>query len=456
MAVDAAKAVRELQETLGDSVLLDAATRSSRGHDRSHHPWEMPEAVVACNSTHDVSRAMAICHRNRIPVVPVGAGTGLEGGANSRAGSVCLDLSPMTEILHLGVQDLNATVQAGVLKSALNNAALPHGLCFPAGPGVDASMGGMASTRASGTKAVAYGTMRENVLGLRVVLADGTVANTGGLARKSAAGYDLTGLFVGAEGTLGIITEVCVRLYGIPESTEMALVPYPTLGSAVQSVSAAIAAGIAFARVELLDDVMVGAMNSYSGVALTVAPTLMVEFEGGPAAVQESVRRFGRIAAVHGALGYEFSPDPERRDTLWRARTDVLPACAALRQGAVTWSTDVCVPISRLAECIEQTQADIAASNILAPIAGHVGDGNFHLAFVLDPDSAAEHAEAAAVNERLVNRALRMGGTCTGEHGIGAGKREALRIEHADSLPIMKSIKAALDPRMLLNPGKVL
>lgn len=452
----AAAAIGELQQALGDAVHLDAASRTARGHDRSHHDWEMPDAVVSCSSTDNVARAMAICHRNGVPVVPIGAGTGLEGGANSRAGSICLDLSAMTGILHLGAHDLDATVQAGLRKNSLNAAARRHGLCFTAGPGVDASVGGMASTRASGTNAVAYGTMRENVLGLRVVLADGTVISTGGLARKSSAGYDLTALFVGAEGTLGIITEVSVRLHGIPECTEMAVVPFPALTAAVLAVSESIAAGIPLSRVELLDDVMVGAMNSYSGIGFTVAPTLMVEFEGGPAAVQESMARFAKIAAAHGALGHEFSPGADRRDVLWQARTDVLPACAAMRPGAVTWSTDVCVPISRLAECIEQTQADIVASNVLAPIAGHVGDGNFHLAFVLDPQSAAERARAEAVNDRLVRRAIAMGGTCTGEHGIGVGKRAALLLEHGNSVAVMKAIKAALDPQGLLNPGKVL
>lgn len=454
--VDTTAAVRDLHAVLGAKVHTDVLTRTSRAHDRSHHEWSMPEAVVACTSTEDVSQALAVCYRHGVPVVPIGAGTGLEGGANSSVGNVCIDLSPMSRILHLGVQDLDATIQAGVMKSALNAAAAAHGLCFPAGPGVDASFGGMASTRASGTNAVAYGTMRGNVLGLTVVLADGTVVTTGGLARKSSAGYDLTALFVGSEGTLGIITEVSVRLYGIPETTATAVVPFPTLGAAVWSVSAAIAAGVPLSRIELLDDVMVGAMNSYSGLSLKEAPTLLVEFEGGPASVSENVSRFEAIASGRGALGYEFADDPLRREVLWQARHDALPAAAALRPGSSTWSTDVCVPISRLADCIEETQADIAAEGVLAPIAGHVGDGNFHLAFVLDTAIASEREAAEAVNERLVRRAVAMGGTCTGEHGIGTGKRAALRLEHGEGVRLMESIKAALDPKRLLNPGKVL
>ncbi|WP_125610372.1 FAD-binding oxidoreductase [Specibacter cremeus] len=456
MALDTAPAVKELRQILGAKVHTGVPARTARAHDRSHHVWSLPDAVVSCASTEDVSRALAVCFRHGVPVVPIGAGTGLEGGANSSTGNVCIDLSPMTEILHLGVQDLDATVQAGVMKSALNAAAAPHGLCFPAGPGVDASVGGMASTRASGTNAVAYGTMRGNVLGLTVVLADGTVVTTGGLARKSSAGYDLTALFVGSEGTLGIITEVSVRLYGIPETTATAVVPFPTLGAAVSSVSAAIAAGVPLSRIELLDDVMVGAMNSYSGLSLKEAPTLLVEFEGGPAAVSENVSRFEAIASSRGALSYEFAADPLRRDALWQARHDALPAAAALRPGASTWSTDVCVPISRLADCIEETQADIAASDVLAPIAGHVGDGNFHLAFVLDPAVPAVLEVAQAVNERLVRRAVAMGGTCTGEHGVGIGKTSALRLEHGEGVRVMETIKAALDPKNLMNPGKVL
>lgn len=455
-ATDVDAAVGELRAVLGTRVHTDVPTRASRAHDRSHHDWSIPEAVVSCTTTEDVSCALAMCFRHGVAVVPIGAGTGLEGGANSSGGNVCIDLSPMNRILHLGVADLDATVQAGVMKSALNAAAAPHGLCFPAGPGVDASFGGMASTRASGTNAVAYGTMRANVLGLTVVLADGTVVTTGGLARKSSAGYDLTALFVGSEGTLGIITEVSVRLYGIPETTATAVVPFPTLGAAVSSVSAAIAAGVPLSRIELLDDVMVGAMNSYSDLSLMEAPTLLVEFEGGPASVAEHVDRFEAIASGRGALGYEFAADPRRRDELWQARHDALPAAAALRPGSSTWSTDVCVPISRLADCIEETQADIAAEGVLAPIAGHVGDGNFHLAFVLDTAVTAEREAAQAVNERLVRRAVAMGGTCTGEHGIGTGKRAALRLEHGEGVRVMEAIKAALDPRQLLNPGKVL
>jgi len=451
-----AGAVCELQALLGAKVHTDARSREARGHDRSHHHWSMPDAVVRCSSTEDVSAALAICHRHGVPVVPIGAGTGLEGGANSSPGCVCLDLSPMAAILHLGVEDLDATVQAGVMKSTLNAALAPHGLFFPAGPGVDASFGGMASTRASGTNAVAYGTMRSNVLGLTVVLADGTVVTTGGLARKSSAGYDLTALFVGAEGTLGIVTEVSVRLFGIPETTATTVVAFSSLSAAVRTVSEAMAVGLGPARIELLDDVMVNAINRYSQLTLVETPTLLVEFEGGPAAVHERLDRFRTIAALWGALHFELAEGSARRDILWRARYDALPAAAALRPGSVTWSTDVCVPISRLSDCIEETQADIAAAGVLAPIAGHVGDGNFHLAFVLDPQMRSEHEAAAGVNQRLVRRAVAMGGTCTGEHGIGMGKVDSLRVEHPAGVAVMRTIKAALDPCNIMNPGKVL
>ncbi|MCG2622487.1 FAD-binding protein [Arthrobacter sp. I2-34] len=449
-------AVTALQQALGAKVAVDLQTRTSRSRDRSHLPHGVADAVVRCASTEDVAAAVRICAAHGVPVVPIGAGTGLEGGANARPGWVSIDLSPMDRILRLGPADLDATVQAGVLKSQLNAALEPLGLWFPAGPGVDASFGGMASTSASGTMAVRYGTLRENVLGLTVVLASGQVVRTGGRARKSAAGYDLTRLFVGAEGTLGIITEVTVRLHGQPEAVSAAVCSFPTLADATLVVQEAVQAGIPVARVELLDEAMVAAVNAYSATGLPEAAALFFEFHGTPRSVQEQAGQLREIAAAHGGTGFDAAVGPQERDRLWQARTDVLPSCQALLAGSVTWSTDVCVPISRLAECITATQADIAASGVTAPIAGHAGDGNFHLAFVLAPDDEQAHAAAAGVNERMVARALAMGGTCTGEHGIGMGKLAALAAEHGPGVQVMAAVKAALDPQHILNPGKVL
>ncbi|PYI66544.1 FAD-binding oxidoreductase [Arthrobacter livingstonensis] len=451
-----ATALEDLAAALGAKVSTDPAVRASRGHDRSHLPWEPPSAVVRCTSTGDVSTALAICHRHGVPAVPIAAGTGLEGGANSTADAICLDLSGLDNILRIGADDLDATVQAGVMKSALNAALAGHGLTFPVGPGVDASVGGMASTGASGTTAVRYGTMKENVLGLTVVLADGTVIKTGGRARKSAAGYDLTHLFVGAEGTLGVLTEVTLRVYGIPEATGVAICSFPTLEACTAVVLATLTSGVPISRVELLDDVTVDAVNRYSGLGLPVLPTLIFEFEGSPSAVAEQSGTVRGLAARHGGTGWDYADDPERIGRIWRARHDALPSYAALVPGSSTWSTDVCVPISRLAECITLTKADTDAHGVLAPIVGHVGDGNFHLAFVLPPGDEGALAAAAAINGRLVDRALSMGGTSTGEHGIGLGKTASLAKEHASALPAMAAIKHALDPRGILNPGKVL
>ena len=449
-------AVAKLRQALGAKVAVDDATRTERSRDRSHLPHGTADAVVRCESTDDVAAAVRICAAHGVPVVPIGAGTGLEGGANARPGWVVIDLSPMDRILRVGAADLDATVQAGVLKSRLNAALEPEGLWFPAGPGVDASFGGMASTCASGTMAVRYGTLRENVLGLTVVLAGGQVVRTGGRARKSAAGYDLTRLFVGAEGTLGIITEVTVRLYGLPQAVSAAVCSFPALQDATLVVQEAVQTGIPVARVELLDEAMMAAINAYSATSLPETPALFFEFHGTPRSVEEQAEQLRALAAGHGGTGFEFAAGAQERDRLWQARTDALPACQALLEGSVTWSTDVCVPISRLAECISATQADVADAGVIAPIAGHAGDGNFHLAFVLAPGDEQALAAAKAVNDRLVARALAMGGTCTGEHGIGAGKLTALAAEHGPGVQIMAAVKAALDPQRIMNPGKVL
>ncbi|MEV8144236.1 FAD-linked oxidase C-terminal domain-containing protein [Specibacter sp. NPDC078709] len=446
----------ELRAGLGSKVNTDDGVRSARGHDRSHLPWEAPMAVVHCTSTGDVSEALAICSRHGVAAVPIAAGTGLEGGANSTADSICLDLSGMDKILRIGSADLDAIVQAGVMKSALNAALAGHGLTFPVGPGVDASVGGMASTGASGTTAVRYGTMKENVLGLTVVLADGTIIKTGGRARKSAAGYDLTHLFIGAEGTLGVLTEVTLRVYGIPEAASVAICSFPTLESCTAVVQSTLESGVPISRVELLDDVTVDAVNRYSGLGLPVMPTLIFEFEGSAANIADQGEAVRKLALVNGGTGWDYASDPDQISRIWRARHDALPSYTALVPGSSTWSTDVCVPISRLAECITLTKADTDREGVLAPIVGHVGDGNFHLAFVLPPGDDGVLVKAGAINDRLVERALSMGGTCTGEHGIGLGKTASLVKEHASAIPVMLAIKNALDPQGILNPGKVL
>ncbi|TAM71125.1 MAG: FAD-binding protein [Microbacteriaceae bacterium] len=448
--------ITRLTEAFGAKLLLDPAQTERYSHDRSHHDWTAADVVVRCTSTEDVSRAMLICSESSTPVVPFGTGTGLEGGANSVRSGVCIDVSGMQRIIRFDPDSLDVTVEAGVKRSQLNPVLAPHGLHFPVGPGVDASIGGMAATGASGTNAVFYGTMRGSVLGLTVVLADGSVIHTGGRARKSSAGYDLTHLFIGSEGTLGIITEVTLKVYGIPPAAAMALCVFNDLVTAAKAVQRALTAGLPLARVELLDEVTVDSINSYSGLSLTPSPTLIVEFIGGKSAVSEQLGQMREIANQLGAEAFTMVDGGDNRERIWQARHSALPAAQAMLPGSRTWSTDVCVPISRLADCIGQTQADLRELAILAPIVGHVGDGNFHLAFVLNPDAPDDVARARVVDRRLIDRALAMGGTCTGEHGVGLGKVNDLLLEHPSGVPVMRVIKGALDPKNLLNPGKVL
>lgn len=389
-------------------------------------------------------------------MIPLGAGTGLEGGANASADAIVVDVSGMDGILAVDPASLNATVQPGVRRSKLNPVLREHGLFFPAGPGVDASIGGMVSTRASGTNAVRYGTLSDVVLGLKVVLADGRVIATGGRARKSAAGYDLTHLFTGSEGTLGIITEITVKLFSIPEFAQLITLSFTTIRAAARTVQESLGAGIELARAELLDAPMVEAINSYSRTAFPVFPTLMVEVAGERRHAITQLDRVREIARSFRSVGEVVVPPGPETDRLWQARHDALPACAALRPGAVTWSTDVCVPLSALADCIAETVDDLAANDVIAPIAGHVGDGNFHLAFVLRPGKPDEWVRARAIYGRLIDRAIAAGGTSTGEHGVGVGKRADLLREHAAGIEVMRAIKKALDPDGLLNPGKVL
>ncbi|MFL7900871.1 FAD-linked oxidase C-terminal domain-containing protein [Azospirillum argentinense] len=445
----------EFKALLGDRFTTAAAVREHHGKDESYHPNFPPDGVAFATSTEEVSAIVKLCAKHKLPIIPFGTGTSLEGGVAALAGGVCIDVSNMKEVLRVSPEDLDVTVQAGVTRKQLNEHLRDTGLFFPIDPGADASLGGMASTRASGTNAVRYGTMRENVLGLTVVLADGRIIKTGGRARKSAAGYDLTRLFVGAEGTLGIITEVTLRLYGIPEAISSAVCPFNDIRGAVDTVIQTIQSGIPVARIELLDEVQMDAVNKYSKLDYKVAPTLFFEFHGTAAGVKEQAEMVSAIAAEYGGSEFTWATRPEDRSKLWQARHDGYYAALALRPGSKGWPTDVCVPISRLADCILETKKDIAESSMLAPLVGHVGDGNFHLVYVIDPDKPEELAEAKRLNDRMVDRALAMGGTCTGEHGIGYGKMEFLEKEAGDAFAVMGELKRAFDPENRMNPGKV-
>jgi D-lactate dehydrogenase (cytochrome) len=412
--------------------------------------------VVFAHSTDDVAATVKLCHTHDVPVIPFGTGTSLEGHVLAIHGGVCIDLSQMNRVLAIHAEDLNVTVQAGVTRKQLNAELHDTGLFFPIDPGADASLGGMTATRASGTNAVRYGTMRENVMGLTVVLADGKVIRTGGRAKKSAAGYDLTRLFVGSEGTLGVITELTVKLYPVPEAISAAVCAFPSVDAAVRTVIETVQLGVPVARMELLDALTIGAVNRHSKTSLREAPTLFCEFHGSTAAVGEQAQAVQAIAAGHGGMDFEWATKPEERTRLWQARHDAYFACLQLRPGSRAVSTDVCVPISRLAECIAVTNEDIAQASMPVPLFGHAGDGNFHLMILVDPAKPDELAEAEAINHRLVERALAMDGTCTGEHGIGMGKLDFLEAEQGDAVEVMRAIKRTLDPQNLLNPGKVI
>jgi D-lactate dehydrogenase (cytochrome) len=444
-----------LTELLGERLTTAAAICELHGRDESYHAPQAPDAVVFARSTDEVAAIVRLCARHKTPVIAFGTGTSLEGHVAALRGGVCIDLSQMNRILQVNAEDLDVTVEAGVTRKQLNEYLRDTGLFFPIDPGADASLGGMAATRASGTNAVRYGTMRENVLSLCVVLADGRVIRTARRARKSAAGYDLTRLFVGSEGTLGIITEVTVRLYGIPEAISAAVCAFPSIDAAVDTVILTIQTGVPVARIELLDEAQIDAINKYSKLDHPVAPTLFFEFHGSPRGVAEQVDTVKGIAAEHGGSDFRWATTPEERSKLWQARHDAYYAALALRPGSKGWPTDVCVPISRLAECIAETKRDLSQSPIPSALAGHVGDGNFHLIFIIDPQSSTEIAEASRLNDRMVARALAMEGTCTGEHGIGYGKMDFLVSEHGEAVSVMRSIKQALDPDNILNPGKI-
>ena len=452
-------ALDELIALLGDRFTIDEAARSVHGRDASHHQPQAPQGVAFPSGNEEVVQLVRVCERHRVAIMPFGTGTAVEGGIVAVRGGLCVDVSVnMNRILEVNVRDLDARVQAGVTRKQLNRhlAATGTGLHFAVDPGADASLGGMAATRASGTGAVGYGTMRENVLGLSAVMADGRLIHTGGRARKSAAGYDLTRLLVGSEGTLGIITEVCVRLAREPDAISAAVCAFPDIAAAVGSVIDMISGGIAVARSELLDEIQIDAVNRYSGLGHRVTPTLFLEFHGTETAVAEQAAAASEIASRHGGAGFDSAIDQQGRDLLWQARHDGYYACLALRPGSVGYVTDVCVPISRLADCILRAKGDADDSVFIAPVFGHVGDGNFHVVYLIDPDSPQELREARQLGDRLVAHALSVGGTCSGEHGIGLGKLDALEREYAEGVTVMRDIKRALDPHNIMNPGKVL
>ena len=444
-----------MQAIFGDRLQLGEAIRLEHGRSETHFPPMPPDAVAFAESTAEVVDAVKLCAKYGVPLVPFGAGTSVEGNALAVNGGVSLDLSRMTEILAVNAADFDCTVQAGVRREQLNEYLRDQGLFFPIDPGANATIGGMASTRASGTNAVRYGTMRDAVLSLTIVTADGRVIRTSRRARKSSAGYDLTRLIVGSEGTLGIVTEITLRLHAIPEAISAATCSFETIGGAVDTVVQSIQLGIPLARVEILDDMQIRAVNRWSKMDLPELTTLFVEFHGSERYVAEQIETVKELAEANGGGEFRWAEKTEDRNALWKARHEAYYAAVNLRPGATGWATDVCVPMSRLAECIGETKADLSASSVPATILGHVGDGNFHVVFSIDPNAPQELEEVSAINARLVRRALEMDGTCTGEHGIGLGKQEWLKEELGEAVDLMRSVKRALDPQGILNPGKI-
>ena len=433
------------------------AIRQQHANTLTWLPSAPPDAVLFAETVQDVIDAVAICRAHKLPIIPFGAGTSLEGHVNAPYGGLCLDLSRLNRILAVNDSDLDAEVEAGVTRTQLNDHLRDRGLFFPVDPGAGhATLGGMASTRASGTTAVRYGTMKDNVVNVTAVMADGSLVRTAHRARKSSAGYDLTRLMVGAEGTLGIITSLTVKLYGIPESILAAVCPFKTIEGACNTVIQAIQLGLGAARMELLDELMVRACSAYAKLPLQESPTLFVEFHGTPAGTREQLEIFREIGTAEGLIRLDFAESTDDRNRLWKARHDAYWAAKALRPGAEALATDVCVPVSRLAECVAQTKADIDRLGLIAPIIGHVGDGNFHVQPLVDMANAEERARVDEFLERLAERALAMDGTCTGEHGVGMGKMKYMQAEHGAGVEVMRKIKLALDPDGIFNPGKML
>ena len=451
------QAIAELGRILGDRISTNETVRGHHSRDESFHLPVLPDAVVWAESTDDVVAVVRVCNEHRVPLVPFGVGTSLEANSTPVRGGISLDMSRMDRVLRISGEDLDVTVQPGVRRKQLNEVLAPHGLFFPVDPGADATLGGMASTGASGTTTVKYGAMKQLVLSLQVVTPDGEVITTSGRARKTSAGYDLTHLFVGAEGTLGVITELTLRVFGIPEVTAAATVRFPSVRDAVDSVIEVVQYGIDVARIELLDSDAVNAVNRYSGTDLPEQTLLLLEFHGTAQSTAHSIEAVRAVFDAHGGSGFVQTTDEAQRRKLWQARHDTSIACRVLVPNARSFATDVCVPISRLTECIEETQRDLADSGIFGPIIGHVGDGNFHVVMAVDPEDTPNVERCEALHARLVDRALAMGGTCTGEHGIGTGKRAYLRRElGGGAVDVMATLKRALDPNDIMNPGKVI
>lgn len=447
---------RALAAGFGNRLVTSLAVRQQHGHTLTWIPNQPPDAVVYPDSTEEVAEIVKLCAEHGVPVIAFGAGTSLEGHVNAPYGGVCIDMAQMKRVVAVNAEDLDCVVQPGVTRKELNEHLRDQGLMFPIDPGADASIGGMTATRASGTNAVRYGTMKDNVLALTAVMADGSIVQTSTRARKTSAGYDLTRLLIGSEGTLGVITEITLKLHGIPEAISAGVCPFPSVQAACDATILTIQTGLPVARIELLDDVMIRGVNQYSKLSLPETTMLFVEFHGSEASVKEQAERFGEIARDCGGGDFDWATKAEDRSRLWQARHDVYWAARALRPGAESVATDVCVPISRLAECVEETKRDIEASGLIAPIAGHVGDGNFHTQPLVDLADPGEVERAQAFVDRLVKRALAMGGTCTGEHGVGQKKMKYLEQEHgAEALAVMATLKRALDPRNILNPGKI-
>jgi D-lactate dehydrogenase (cytochrome) len=448
--------VAALAAKFGNRLVTSQAVREQHANTTTWIANEPPDAVVFPQATGDVQDVVRICAAHRVPVIPFGTGTSLEGHVNAPHGGVSIDFRDMNRVLAVNAQDLDCVIEPGITRKQLNEHLRDQGLFFPLDPGADASLGGMAATRCSGTNAVRYGTMKDNVLALKVVLANGELMTTARRAKKSSAGYDLTRLIVGSEGTLGVITELTLKLTGIPEAIAAGVCPFPSVEAACNAAIATIQSGIPVARIELLDELQVKATNLYSRLTLPEVPMLFVEFHGSPAAVAEQSERFGEIARDLAGGPFEWATKPEDRTRLWQARHDAYWAGRGLRPGAQAVATDVCVPISRLAECVTQTQREIAAHGLVAPILGHVGDGNFHLTLLVDMADPAEVKAAKILCERLVERALAMDGTCTGEHGVGQGKMKYLAGElGGPALAAMAAVKRALDPNNIMNPGKI-
>jgi D-lactate dehydrogenase (cytochrome) len=448
-------AVTQLKQRFGDQLSTSEAVRSHHSHTTTRIPQQLPDAVLFAKNTQDVSEAVRICYENDCPVIAFGIGSSLEGHVNAPHGGVCIDMNGLDQVLEVNNEDLDVVIQPGVTREALNEYLRDTGLFFPIDPGANASLGGMAATRASGTNAVRYGTMKDNILALEAVLPDGRVVRTGSRAKKSSAGYDLTRLLIGSEGTLGIITEITLKLYGIPEVIAGGTCSFPSVESACNAVINVIQYGIPVARIELLDVVQVRACNQYSGLDLPETPLLLLEFHGSEAGVAEQAEMFASIAEEYTGYEFQWTSDEAARKKLWKARHDAYYASLAYSPGAVGVSTDVCVPISRLAECVEETYRDIEESGIISPIVGHVGDGNFHCMPLSDPEDDEMRKVIDGFIKRLSERAIAMGGTCTGEHGVGQGKQEYLRKEHGDAVDVMMMIKSTIDPKGIMNPGKI-